>query len=163
MEEEIAEVVREHGWFAASVSDHEPPFLYSIGLTQTCDHPELIVFGLDPPVAHAMVSSLVREIRGGASYAHPGTAVVPVVGGDFRVGFRAVHPTQHPPYLGFAMGYCRFIGGSSKLQAMQVFWPDREGRMPFEIGCDLDVFRLQPRLDIPLTPSEVRRFARQWE
>ena len=48
MEQEIAEVVREHGWFAASVGDHEPPFLYSIGLMQTCDHPELIVFGLDP-------------------------------------------------------------------------------------------------------------------
>ncbi len=162
MEEEIAEVVREHGWFAASVSDHEPPFLYSIGLMQTCDHPELIAFGLEPSLAHPLVSSLVREIRGGATYAHPGTAVVPF-GGDFRVGFRAVHPTQHPLYLGFAMGYCRFIGRPGELQAMQVFWPDREGRLPFEPGCDLDVFQLQPRLDIPLMPSEVRRFERQWE
>ncbi len=48
MEDEIAEVVREYGWFAASVSDHDPPFLYSVGLMQTCDHPEFIVFGLDP-------------------------------------------------------------------------------------------------------------------
>lgn len=30
MDDEIAEVVREHGWFAASISDHKPPFLYSI-------------------------------------------------------------------------------------------------------------------------------------
>src|SRR5262245_5758173 len=28
VEEEIAEVVREHGWYAASISDHQPPFLY---------------------------------------------------------------------------------------------------------------------------------------
>ena len=53
MEEEIAEVVREHGWYAASVSDHDPPFLYSIGLMQTSDHPELIVFGLEPDNALA--------------------------------------------------------------------------------------------------------------
>ena len=32
MEDEIAELVRDHGWFAASIYDHDPPFLYSIGL-----------------------------------------------------------------------------------------------------------------------------------
>jgi hypothetical protein len=32
VEEEIAEVVRQNGWYAASISDHQPPFLYTIGL-----------------------------------------------------------------------------------------------------------------------------------
>ena len=43
---------------------------------------------------------------------------------------------------------------------MQVFWPDREGKFPFEAGCDLEVYQLQPRLDIGLSPREVRRFQR---
>jgi Domain of unknown function (DUF4262) len=163
MEEEIAEVVRAHGWFAASVSDHEPPFLYSIGLMQTCDHPELIVFGLDAQSAHALLSSLVRDIHGGRSFAQPGVDVVRVGEEDLRVGFRIVHPTQHPLYLGYAMGYCRYAGGLGDLRAVQVFWPDREEKLPFEAGCELDVFRLQPRLDIPLTPSEIRRLERLWE
>jgi len=163
MEEEIAEVVREHGWFAASVSDHEPPFLYCIGLMQTCGHPELIVFGLDAQSAHALVSSLVREILSGRSFAQRQVAVVRVGEEDLRAGFRVVHPTQHPLYLGFAMGYCRYVGGLVELQAVQVFWPDRDEQLPFEAGCDLGVLRLQPRLDIPLTPSEVRRFERLGE
>jgi hypothetical protein len=46
---------------------------------------------------------------------------------------------------------------------MQAFWPDRAGKFPFEVGCDLAVYELQPRLDIGLSPREVRRFERLWE
>lgn len=163
MEDRIAEVVREHGWFAASINDHQPPFLYSIGLMQTCGHPEFIVFGLESSAAHALLSALLQHIRAGQSYAKPGICEVSVGGEEHRVGFRCVHPTQHPLYLGFAMGYCRHIGRMGELQAMQVYWPDSQGRFPFDVGCDLAVHQLQPRLDIGLTPREEREFRRQWE
>jgi hypothetical protein len=163
MEEEIAAVVHEHGWFAASISDHAPPLLYSIGLMQTCNHPEIVVFGLDPDDAYAMISDLFRRIGAGRSFASPGVHALTIGGIDRRIGIRTVHPTQHPLYLGFAMGYCRHIGRWGELEAVQAFWPDRAGRFPFEIGCDPEVFRLQPRLDIALTPPEVRRFERLWE
>jgi hypothetical protein len=162
MEEEIAEVVREHGWFAASISDHHPPFVYSIGLMQTCDHPELIVFGLEPSDAHGLLSRVVRGIRAGSTYAQPGVYGT-VLGEQNRIGVRRVHPTQHPLYLGFAMGYCRHIGRIGELEAVQVFWPDSGGKFPFEVGCDLGVYQCQPRLDIPLTPSEMREFRYLWE
>ncbi len=163
MEEEIAEVVRQHGWFAASISDHQPPFLYTIGLMQTLDHPEFIMFGLDADNAHALFSQLVRDIRAGRSYAQPGVHVISIGGDEHRIGFRPVHPTQHELYLGFAMGYCRHIGRWGELQAVQAFWPDSNGKFPFEVGCDLAVYQLQPRLDIGLTPQELRRWRRQWE
>lgn len=162
MEEEIGEVVREHGWFAADIYDHEPRLLYSIGLMQTCNHPELVVFGLDGDDAHALLSGLVRDIRAGQSFAQPGVYTI-ALADEQRVGIRRVHPTQHPLYLGFAMGYCTYTGRMGELGAVQVFWPDSTGRFPFEVGCDLEVFRLQPRLDIGLTPSEIRRFERLWE
>jgi hypothetical protein len=162
MESEIAEVVREHGWFAASIFDDDPPFLYTIGLMQTWGHPELIVFGLDPGNAHALFSAMVREIYAGRSYAQPGVYTV-ALAEDHRVGIRSVHPTQHPLYLGYAMGYCTYLGRMGELEAAQVFWPDSGGRFPFEVGCDLEVYRHQPRLDIALTPSEIRAFERLWE
>ncbi len=163
MEEEIAEVVREHGWYAASISDHEPPFLYTIGLMQTVDHPEFIVFGLEADNARALFSELVRDIRPSRSYAEPGVATVSIGGDHHRVGFRRVHPTQHQLYLGFAMGYSRYIGRIGQLEAMQAFWPDDTGKFPFEVGCHLDVYQLQPRLDIGLTPREARKWRRHWE
>ena len=163
MDDEIAEVVREHGWFAGSISDHEPPFLYSIGLMQTCKHPELIVFGLDADNAHALLSGVIRGIRAGQSFTEPEIYTVNIGGTDHRVGCRCVHPTQHPLYLGFAMGFCTNIGRIGELQAVQLFWPDEAGKFPFEAGCDLGVFRLQPCLDVALSPSEVRRLERLWE
>lgn len=163
MEEEIAEVVRQHGWYAASISDHQPPFLYTIGLIQTLDHPELIMFGLEARDIHALFSQLVRDIRGGRSYTEPGEYTVSIGGDELRLGFRRVHRTQHEVYLGFAMRYCRYIGHRGELEAMQAFWPDNNGKFPFNAGCDLAVNRLQPRLDIGLTAHELRQWRRQWE
>src|SRR5579862_3176056 len=102
MEEEIAEVVRKYGWYAVSVSDHDPPFLYTIGLMQTLNHPEFIMFGLAADNAHALFSQIVEDIRTGRRYAEPGIRTVNLAGDEHRVGFRPVHPTQHELYLGFA-------------------------------------------------------------
>ncbi len=163
MEEKIAEVVREHGWYAASISDHQPPFLYTIGLMQTSNHPEFIMFGLEAHNVHALFSALVRDIRNGRSFAVAGVQSVSLGGDEHRVGLRRVHPTQYPLYLGFAMGYCRHIGRIGELEAVQAFWPDGDGKFPFDVGCDLSVCSLQPRLDIGLTPQEIRRFQSRWE
>lgn len=148
VEDEIAEIVSQYGWYAASISDHKPPFLYTIGLMQTYLHPELIMFGIEADNVHALFSELVRNIRTGRSYAEPGVYSVTLGGDEHPVAFRHVHATQHPLYLGFAMGYCRHIGRMGELAAMQAFWPDSNGRFPFEVGCDWRVNELQPRLDV---------------
>ncbi len=128
---------------------------------QTFGHPELIIFGLDPRQSHGVLAGIVREIRIGGSFKTPGTHSG-ILLNDARIAIRQVHPTQHPLYLGYAMGFCRHIGRVGQLQAVQVFWPDNGGKFPFDVGCDLDVYRHQPRLDIPLTPSEIKEFERQW-
>jgi len=163
MDDEFADDVRKYGWSAVAINDHVPPFQYTIGLMRTWNHPELIVFGLDSNNAHALLSGLVRNIRAGQSYANPGTYTVAIGSHEHRVGFRRVHSTQQPLYLGFAMGFLRSVGRMGQLEAVQTFWPDASGRFPFEVGCDLAVYELQPRLDIELTRREVREWERQWE
>lgn len=163
MNDEIAEIVRQYGWYAANVNDADPSFLYTIGLTQTFEHPEFIVFGLDAEHAYALLSGLIDDIRNGKSYSASGVYDINLGGDAHRVGFRKVHSTQHPLYLGFAMGFQVRMRRTGELQAMQVFWPDSGGKFPFEAGCALDVYNLQPRLDIGLSPREVRAWERQWE
>ena len=163
VDHEYAADVRKYGWSAVAVNDHEPPFQYTVGLMHTFGHPEVVVFGLDSGNAHALLSALARHIRAGRSFAAPGVHTLEVGGDEHRVGFREVHPTQHPLYLGFAMGFLTSIGRMGELEAVQAFWPDAGGKFPFEVGCDLGVYQLQPRLDIGLTPREVRRWERQWE
>lgn len=163
MDDEFAADVREFGWSQVSINDHQPPFHYTIGLMQTFSHPEFIMFGLEAENSHALFSGLVHEVRGGRSFAEPSIETITLWGDEHRVGFRHVHPTQHELYLGCAMGFLRSIGRIGELLAVQAFWPDQVGKFPFEVGCDLDVHALQPRLDIGLTPRELRRWRRQWE
>src|SRR5690348_10506055 len=137
MDEEFAEDVRAYGWSMASIFDHKPPFQYTVGLMETVHHPELIIFGLEPDNGHALFTGLVRDIRAGRSFSEPSVHTVNVGGGEHRAGFRRVHPTQHPLYLGFAMGFLRNIGRIGEVEAMQAFWPDEAGKFPFELACDL--------------------------
>src|SRR5262245_32823744 len=162
-DDEFAEDVRTNGWALANVSDHKPPFQYTIGLMQTLHHPEFILFGLESGHAHLLFSALIRDIQAGKSYAEPGVYTVNIDGQDRQVGFKRVHPTQHALFLGFAMGFLTNIGRIGELEAMQAFWPDRSGKFPFDVGCAQNVYEAQPRIDLGLTPREVRRFQRQFE
>jgi hypothetical protein len=103
IDEEIADIVRQHGWYAANVNDADPPFLYTIGLMDTCKHPEFIIFGLDADNAYALFAGLIADIRNGQSYSQNGVRTIELGGEKHQVGFRRVHPTQHSVYLGFAL------------------------------------------------------------
>lgn len=159
-DEDIAKVVAEHGWQAIAISDFETPFVYTCGLMTTFDHPELIVFDADSEVAYAILAAMIDDIRNGRSFADTGAFAGVLV--NHNIGVRRVHPTQHELYLGCAMGHVRHMGRPGELEALQVFWPDTEGRFPYERDCDDDVYRAQPRLDVELTPSELEEFRAEW-
>ncbi len=157
-EKEIADDVDRWGWSAVCVSDTSPPFVYTVGLMFTYDHPELILLG-SPDEGHRILAAMVHDIAGGKSFAAPGKHEGVLAEGS--IATREVHPSQHEFWLGYAMGYCRERGRIGELRAIQVFWPDRAGRFPFDAGCDQEACSLQPRLDIPLTPSEIRELRRE--
>ena len=116
----------------------------TVGLMFSLGHAELIVFGLGDE-GYNVLRAMVEDIRGGRSFADPG-AYEGVLAQGF-IATRRVHPSQHESYFGYAMGYCRERGRIGALAAVQVFWPDRVGRFPFERECDEAVRAAQPRLD----------------
>ncbi len=67
-------------------------------------------------------------------------------------------------YLGFAMGYCQSdIGRLGESEATQVFWPDGNGKFPFDVGCEADE-QLRSAVtctDSGLTARELRELRRQ--
>lgn len=157
-DDDIAESVSRHGWHAIAVAESEfsPSFLYTIGLCHTANHPDAIVFGLEQDVAYSLISKLVAQVRGGEAYALPGVYAGLAEGRSLAT--RPVHTTQHPVYLGFAMGFYRHIGAPDSLRVIQVFWPDESGYFPFEVQCDPYVAHAQPRLEF----AEPRPHKRQW-
>lgn len=125
----------------------------------TFQHPELIVFGMESRALYGVLAAIVEGLRKGQSFAAP-EAYEGVLDGS-QIAVRKVHSTHHELYLGYAMGHSRHmnLGG---LEAVQVFWPDKQGRFPFQANCDLDVYRSQPRLDLAVPPSELRAFRRRF-
>jgi len=159
-ESTVSDNVERFGWHCISINDIGPAFLYTIGLMKTFNHPEAIIFGLEPDAGHSILSVLVSNLRDGSRYETAGKYDDVLDG--FPVGVRPVHESHHETYLGYAMGFCHEIGRIGELQAVQLFWPDRKGRFPFEPNCDLDVDNCQPRLDVPLTPSEREEMPTDW-
>jgi hypothetical protein len=159
-DEEIARSVAANDWHAIGVTDHSPEFVYTCGLMTTFHHPEAIILGLSPRDAYSVLETLVEDIRGGRSFATPG--VYDGVLAELSIAIRAVDPSQHELYLGYAMGHCRYSGNAGGLVAVQVFWPDKQGRFPFETGCDPEISAFQPRLDLAVPESELRAFRRMF-
>lgn len=145
-EERISADVARNGWSCLNIRDGRPPFAYSVGLTFTFGHPELVVFGLreeNPGLLKVLVSHLRKGRRFSAGTRHDDLlAGVPLFVQD-------VHPAWHPRFLGYAMGYCREQGRPGELEALQVFWPDKQGKFPHDGDCDPAWARAQPLLRLP--------------
>lgn len=139
--------VERFGWHCVSINDIDPPFIYTVGLMKTFDHPEVIIFGLEPKAGHSILSVLVTNVRNGSRYDSVGKHEN--VLDNFPIGIRPVDESNHESHLGYAMGFCREIGRIGELRAVQLYWPDADGRFPFEPNCELGVFNCQPRLDRP--------------
>lgn len=161
-DEKLQKIIAEFGWQATYVPDAEPHFQYTIGLSDTFKHPDLIVFGLTRELQYAILSTVVKQIKIGKRFDEPGIHSFP---DDLTVpvAIRKVHGSQHQFYLGYAMGYYREIGLSGQLKALQIFWPDRTGMFPFEPNCDLHVYDSQPRLDLSKPQSEIDEFDSQFD
>lgn len=119
------------GWHCLSVSPCEgeagESFTYTIGLVETFDHPEIMIFGLGNKVSHGILSNCVEMIRKGVAFQadidYPG-----VIGAGYKVVFKKVLPEFLPEYFGAAS---RFYG-DKPFNGLVMFWPDKAHQFPWQ-------------------------------
>lgn len=143
--QKVWDTIHTHGWALQGVfatrENPSPPFTYTIGLS-FLDHPELIIFGINHDNAAAILNELGRRIRDEGLVLedrHRDDTVL--VGLD--VELRAVPRSAHSEYFGVA----NRILGRGKFKALQIVWPDPEGKLPWEPGYDEKFKAMQPLLD----------------
>lgn len=123
--------IEKYGWSAVGVmptiDDPGPTFTYTIGF-QEHGHPELIVVGLAPEVAHTMLYGLYERVKQGDVF-EDGQRDNGVLD-DYDVLFKAVPADGRP--LNMARNYYDL----DELPALQVVWPDAQGLFPDEWGFD---------------------------
>jgi hypothetical protein len=125
--------IEKFGWSAIGVfpSVDDPPsipFMYTIGLHSLDEHPELLVMGLPRVVAHTVLGILYDKVKGGLRLSHDQR--VDGVLQHYDVCLREIPSDGRPANM------ARLYYGTDNLPVLQVFWPDVEGRFPWEEDCD---------------------------
>lgn len=144
-EETVLHHREEHGWFVNMIAAHDanPAFAYSFGLFEEFRHPEIIIFGLEPSIMHILINDVGGRIRTGAGYRN-GDIVSDLLE-TYPCSFRKVDPSHYKATFSWA---CLFYGNSN-FPALQLFWPDRQSRFPWESGFDGALCTSQPDLSAP--------------
>lgn len=117
--------IESHGWHVLSVfGDGEPNFSYSIGFTETFNHPEVIMSGLSPKLMQALINDIGNLIRDGQTFSDKQLSDRVIK--NFPVMFRAVTESTKEEYLRAATA----IYGEECFDALQCVWPDKNGAFP---------------------------------
>lgn len=122
-------------------TDYLPSFAYSIGLWQKFKHPELICFGLQTQMLHAIINDVAELVKKGEFIQTLKT--YDVVFENAKATFLSVDARNLSDYFGAAIDYYN----SKDFPAMQLVWADRNDKFPWETGFEEDWLYKQPLLD----------------
>jgi Domain of unknown function (DUF4262) len=127
--------VAAHGWHHLHIHPErgrDPLWSFTVGLPATWQHPELVIFGLDMEVCQQLFEGIVDDVAGGRSFA-AGDEADDVLEG-YPVRFVAVRPHWYSSFLGYAQWFHESDAG---FPVLQLVWPDRDGRWPWDPACSL--------------------------
>lgn len=124
---QAGENIKKFGWHAVGVGSGadslaEPTFIYTVGLRETFDHPELVVSGLPMQTAHSLISSAISILQEN-----------PLEAGELLEGIVMGWPVRidevDSDYLrNFSVA--RDYYQDDHVAFLQIIWPDSEGIMP---------------------------------
>lgn len=125
--------IARYGWHVALVSaDEATPdgvgWAFTIGLEETLRHPELVVFGLEPGLAHGLLNRAADAVRRGWRF-EPGQRYDGLLEG-YACAAREIDRRWHSVFLGNAQWHYQ----GDDFRALQLFWPDPAKRYPWEEG-----------------------------
>jgi hypothetical protein len=125
--------VAKFGWHVVGVlpgADGAPEYSFSVGFYETYEHPELVIFGLPMESAHKIIGSCLERINEGAGF--EAGQVRDDILKNHAIAVLAVDGTFYRDYLGTAIGFY----DSLEFPALQLVWPDKSNRFPWEPEYD---------------------------
>ncbi|TCI84800.1 DUF4262 domain-containing protein [Tenacibaculum sp. M341] len=144
IKEKIVNNIKEYDCYLAILESdgYSPAFVYTIGLYEKFKHPEIIIFGLQTDVMGHLLNELRDEIRKGNKY-NPNQQYSGVLEG-YDIQFLEVNQANYADYLGYASWY---YNNTFDFPVLQMIWPDKESKWPWEIGFNENWKFKQPLLD----------------
>jgi Domain of unknown function (DUF4262) len=144
----VLEDIRTHSWHVTGVfpdqNEARPDWAFSIGLFHSFVHPEIIVFGLKLDVCMNVINEIGQQVKSGKLF-NAGEQYGDILSGPYKCAFREVQRKHYRDYLGLALWFYE----GDPFPVTQCFWPDKDGRFPWDEGCDGGVRDAQPWLSLP--------------
>ena len=134
------------GWHVLKIMGDEsgPEYCFSVGLYYTFGHPEILVMGLSHPVAHRFINLAAAHIATGRVFRAQERTDDLAEG--FECSFVPVSVAHYERYLGYGIWFYRQL--KQPFPVLQLVWPDKQGRFPWESDYDERFQKLQPLLGV---------------
>ncbi|MCC8363235.1 DUF4262 domain-containing protein [Lysobacter sp. A6] len=145
-ERKLLRNVDQFGWQCTSVYEpedsdsEEPPFSYSVGLHQSYQQPEFIIFGLDAKVAHAIIATCANKFADGSGIDldQPSYDLIE----DLPCVFVRVPRDRYNEYVYSALWFY----AEKEFPLYQIVWPDADGLFPWHADASAGFRQWQPVL-----------------
>lgn len=126
------------GWtviavFAAEDEPASPPFAYTIGLSRL-GGPELLITGLPGRVSAGILNNLGELVRAGHALG-PGRRDG-VLDNGVPLELRPFAAERYQEFLGQLIWFADTFAAGVRPAVLQVVWPDRDGRFPWDAGLE---------------------------
>ncbi|MEV8514766.1 DUF4262 domain-containing protein [Dactylosporangium sp. NPDC051484] len=143
--------VKKFGWSVQGVADYdedEPDWAYTIGLWHSFRTPDLCMFGLDVEDMIAWLNDVAELVESGLRLQV--NDVVPDVLDGFALHVRPVDESWHEGLFGQSLNFY-----DRPVPMLELIWPDKNGKLPWEQGARARCREWQPRLWTPVTQHTV--------
>ena len=143
-EQKILSDIRSEGWHVINVMPEagSPGWAFSIGLFEKFGQPEILIFGLREPTMKQLINQVAENMGEGSEYAD-GYRDESLLEG-YGCAFKKVEKVWLAETAGLGLWYY----GEREFPMLQLYWPDRNGRFPWDKRCDPAIRQLQPRLHL---------------
>lgn len=135
--------IEEYGCHLALIEadNYMPAFAYSIGLFEKFQHPEICCFGLSTQVMGQLINHLASMIKDGLEIELDRSYPRLIKGYDIR--FIEVRKEHFANNFGYGGWYYK----NFDFPMLQMIWPDKENKLPWEEGFNPEWKFKQPLLD----------------
>jgi hypothetical protein len=143
-DEKLIANVQKHGCHILKVfaDTTGPEFAYSIGMYLNFGQPEVLIFGLPSDSAQTIINDISDRAKDGERFFAGETSDLFLKGYD--VTFVEIPFEAYQEHFGFAMWF--YASLPKPFPALQLVWPDRSGKFPWDAGFDESLRSLQPVL-----------------
>jgi hypothetical protein len=141
-DEKIFSNIREHGCHIVGIGsdDKGPQYAFSIGLFLNYGQPEIVLFGLRPEQQGALINDVRDHAARGECFVASDRSDKFLT--DYDVCFVEYPLEAYADYLGTANWFYQSL--PKPFPCVQMVWPDRGGRFPWEPGYDKRLEAIQP-------------------